>query len=67
MYVCVCNALKEDMVRALAREGYSFSEIQAVTGCAENCGSCHEFAESLVEAEQAQVDRIPILPIRLTA
>jgi len=49
MYVCVCNAIKVDTVQDLAAEGLSFEEIQAVTNCAGNCGSCLEFAETIIE------------------
>ncbi|TVQ29297.1 MAG: (2Fe-2S)-binding protein [Wenzhouxiangella sp.] len=49
MFICVCNALPEETVRTLAREGMSFEEIQAVTGCSSCCGSCREFAEAVIE------------------
>lgn len=48
MYICVCNALPEQTVRTLAREGMSFEEIQAITGCSNCCGSCKVLAETVV-------------------
>ena len=67
MYVCVCNALKEETVRLLAAEGLSFEEIQDITGCAGSCGSCLEFAESLVRRSQAQVSRSNVIPLMAVA
>ncbi len=63
MYVCVCNALKVDTVRCLAAEGLSFEEIQAITNCAGNCGSCREFAETVVDSVRAPHSVSPILPL----
>ncbi len=62
MYVCVCNALKVDTVRCLAAEGLSFEEIQAITNCAGNCGSCREFAETVVDSvHQTTPSTLPLL------
>jgi bacterioferritin-associated ferredoxin len=55
MYVCVCNAINAETIRTLATEGLSFDEIRALTNCAGNCGSCLEFAESLVEQSRHSV------------
>ncbi|MFU8833007.1 MAG: bacterioferritin-associated ferredoxin [Wenzhouxiangella sp.] len=63
MYVCVCNALKEETVRTLADEGLSFEEIQQVTGCSATCGSCLEFAEALVASVQGEAHRPPTLSL----
>ncbi len=63
MYICVCNALSEGTVRTLAREGLSFEEIQAVTGCSNCCGSCRELAESVV----AECRGIPVISNTLPA
>lgn len=63
MYVCVCNALKEDTVRSLAEEGLSFNEICDITGCSRNCGSCQEYAETLVKATRAQSRPSAVLPL----
>ncbi len=55
MYVCVCNAIREDMVESLVEEGYSFAEIRDLTGCSGTCGSCLEFAETHVETLRARL------------
>ena len=63
MYICVCNAITVDTVRDLAAEGLSFEEIQALTNCSGSCGSCLEFAESVVD--QSRRSSGPTLPISL--
>jgi bacterioferritin-associated ferredoxin len=63
MIVCVCNALREDAVRVLAEEGLSFEEIQSITGCSGNCGSCREYAEALVESSRLRPRPQASLPI----
>ncbi len=65
MYVCICNRLKEDLIRSLAEQGLGFEEIQAVTGCSSTCGSCRSFAEDLVLSVQLRAHRS--LPVRLIA
>jgi len=57
MYVCICNRLKEDMIRSLAEQGLGFEEIQAITGCSNTCGSCRSFAEELVLSVQMRAHR----------
>jgi len=62
MYVCVCNAIKADTIRALASEGLSFEEIRALTNCAGNCGSCLEFAQTVVEQSRHSVQTsLPVI------
>jgi bacterioferritin-associated ferredoxin len=66
MFVCICNALKQDTLEALAEEGMSFDEIQSVTGCAGNCGSCREDAESLISSVRSRHQgsrHIPVLTV----
>lgn len=63
MFICVCHALPEQTVRTLAREGMSFEEIQAVTGCATCCGSCREFAETIVLESRSMPTSGPALPV----
>jgi len=61
MYLCVCNAITVDTVRDLAAEGLSFEEIRALTNCSGSCGSCLEFAESVVD--QSRRGGRPSLPV----
>ncbi len=66
MYICVCNALPEQTVRTLAREGMSFEEIQAITGCSNCCGSCKEMAETVVAESRGipmPADALPIMQL----
>jgi bacterioferritin-associated ferredoxin len=65
MYVCVCNAITVDTVRDLAAEGLSFQEIQALTNCSGSCGSCLEFAETIVD--QHRRGSLATLPVSLAA
>lgn len=65
MYLCVCNAITVNMVRDLAAEGLSFEEIQALTNCSGSCGSCLEFAESIVD--QSRRNNLATLPVSLAA
>jgi len=64
MYLCVCNAITVDTVRDLAAEGLSFDEIQALTNCSGSCGSCLEYAESVVDQSRHAV--LATLPVSLT-
>jgi len=60
MYVCICNAVTERRIRELVSEGYhTLNEIQALTGCADSCGSCREHAESVIAAARSR----PSLPV----
>ena len=65
MYVCICNRLKEDMIRSLAEQGMGFEEIQAITGCSNTCGSCRAFAEELVLSVQLRAHQA--MPLRVVA
>ncbi len=63
MFLCICNALPEQTVRSLAREGMSFEEIQAITGCSNCCGSCREMAEVIVAESRLTPARSTSLPV----
>ncbi len=65
MYVCICNRLKEDLIRSLAEQGLGFEEIQAITGCSSTCGSCRTFAEELVLSVQIRAHQV--MPLRVVA
>ena len=65
MYVCICNRLKEDLIRSLAEQGMGFEEIQAVTGCSSTCGSCQSYAEELVLSVQLRAHQV--IPLRVMA
>lgn len=65
MYVCICNRLKEDLIRSLAEQGMGFGEIQALTGCSNTCGSCRSHAEDLVLSVQVRAHQS--MPLRVMA
>lgn len=49
MYVCICNAVTEKMIRQAAAEGVrSMSELTRLTGCSGECGSCADLAEEVL-------------------
>jgi bacterioferritin-associated ferredoxin len=51
MYVCVCNAVTDKMIRAAAAAGAaSLADLERMTGCAGGCGSCADFAEQVLHA-----------------
>lgn len=49
MYVCICNAVTEKMIRTAADSGATnLEDLHRMTGCAGGCGSCAEFAEEVL-------------------
>lgn len=52
MIVCVCNAITEHEVRDLARAGAPSPEAAyEALGCELQCGSCHCYAQEIIEEE----------------
>jgi len=61
MYVCLCNALTEQSVRAAALAGASRpSEVYRACGCAAQCGTCSTTVRRIVN-ETAANDLLPEL------
>lgn len=62
MIVCVCNAIREDEVRQVARCGVPCARsAYAALGCEPQCCTCLPFAQEIIDevrAETRQVDRI---------
>ncbi len=55
MYVCVCNAITDSMIRQAAAEGVrSLHELTRRTGCAGTCGSCADLAEDILRESRGQ-------------
>ena len=51
MYVCICRAVTEDMVKQAIDEGAdSVDAVTARTCAGDDCGSCHGMIEDLIEA-----------------
>ena len=63
MYVCICNAVTESMIRQAASEGAkTLSDLTRATGCASGCGSCADLAEQVLrQARQQRPFGIPLV------
>lgn len=58
MIVCVCNAITEDELRELAREGARTPEdAYAVLGQEPQCGSCLCYAQDLIDQTRSALPR----------
>ncbi|PTQ11688.1 (2Fe-2S)-binding protein [Sphingomonas oleivorans] len=54
MVVCVCNAIRENDVRAAARKGHdSPCSAYASLGRRARCGQCVPFARQIIASERA--------------
>ena len=65
MYVCICNAVTERMIREAARTGVrTLTELSRRTGCADCCGSCADLAsEILEETHRTRTLDLPLVAI----
>lgn len=53
MLVCICNAISEDELRDIARQGINEPEAAfAALGKRPNCGTCLDHADDILFAEQ---------------
>ncbi len=53
MYICVCNAVTERQIRALAEQGVrTVDEMGLINGCSTTCGGCLEDAEQILKTSQ---------------
>jgi bacterioferritin-associated ferredoxin len=58
MIVCVCNAITEDELRALARSGArTTEEAYALLGHEPQCGSCLTYAQELIDEQRRRLPR----------
>ena len=59
MFLCICNALTEEQVRAAARRGApcAWSAYRAL-GCQPQCGTCLGHAEHVVTDERARMLKV---------
>ena len=58
MIACVCNAITEDEVRAVARSGARTTEqAYASLGCEPQCGSCLCYTQELIDEELSKLPR----------
>ncbi|MCH2323439.1 MAG: (2Fe-2S)-binding protein [Pseudomonadota bacterium] len=50
MYVCICRQVTDHQIRDICRGGAnSFSDVQAKTGVASDCGKCGKLAQTIVK------------------
>jgi len=55
MYVCICNAVTDKMIRAAAAEGAtSLADLNRMTGCTGGCGSCADLAREVLQGVHRQ-------------
>jgi bacterioferritin-associated ferredoxin len=55
MYVCICNAVTDKMIRAAVAEGASsLADLNRMTGCAGGCGSCADLAREVLQGARKQ-------------
>jgi bacterioferritin-associated ferredoxin len=56
MIVCVCNAIREDELRAIARQGAPCARsAYKALGCEPQCGTCLPCAREIVEEERGEM------------
>ena len=56
MIVCSCNRVREAELRAVAYRGHETVDCAyRALGCAVQCGSCVDYAETIIEEVRAQV------------
>lgn len=49
MYVCICNAVTDTKIKDLLKQGYKKPAIMNMTGCSQNCGTCEELLDEIIE------------------
>jgi bacterioferritin-associated ferredoxin len=60
MIVCVCNAIREEQLRAATRQGArSPGSAYARLGCKTKCGTCLPFARQIIDDERARTEQAP--------
>tara|TARA_R110000868_G_scaffold29080_5_gene108321 strand:+ start:4393 stop:4575 length:183 start_codon:yes stop_codon:yes gene_type:complete len=53
MFVCLCNAIRENEVRELARTGARTADrVYEALGCEAHCATCTDFIQTIVDSEQ---------------
>ena len=56
MIVCVCNAIREDELRAAARQGTPCPRTAYRSlGCEPQCGTCLPYAKDVIEDERSRL------------
>jgi len=67
MIVCVCNAIREDELRAVAREGAT-EPVAAYgsLGCEPICGCCLDYAQEVIDDEHSRPAKRKTASVLLT-
>ncbi len=59
MYICVCNAVTERQIRALAKQGIrTVEEMGYINGCSTTCGGCREEANLILKSSQPSRNKL---------
>ena len=59
MFVCICNRLTEDQVKAVASCGARSPEAAfSALGCEPQCGSCLDYAREIIDETRAKLRAI---------
>jgi bacterioferritin-associated ferredoxin len=57
MYVCMCNAISEEEIRAMAREcGGGAEDVYLRLGCTPQCAMCLGEADKILAEERESVE-----------
>ena len=58
MIICVCNAIREDELRAVARDGAANTRAAyKALGCEPQCGCCLASAQEVIDDERGRPTR----------
>ena len=63
MYICICNAVTEKMIREAVRDGArSVFDLSLRTGCGTQCGTCTDVVRDLMHDtfEEIGAERAPV-------
>ena len=52
MVVCICNAIREQQIRDVARSCRTACQAYSALGCQAKCGQCSVFARQIIDAER---------------
>ena len=53
MVVCICNAIREDQLRNVARQCSTPCRAYDALGCRPKCGQCVGFARAIIDEQRA--------------
>jgi bacterioferritin-associated ferredoxin len=57
MYICICQAVTDKAIHhAVDKGARNLSELQAITGCGTQCGSCIERAEQVLDERLESIE-----------